>query len=53
VPHLLIVGAGPGISAATARRFAGEGYAVGLIGRRQGALAESGAELRQSGAQVA
>jgi NADP-dependent 3-hydroxy acid dehydrogenase YdfG len=46
--HLLVVGAGPGISAATARRFGGEGYAVGLIGRRQGALAELGAELRQS-----
>jgi NADP-dependent 3-hydroxy acid dehydrogenase YdfG len=53
VPHLLIVGAGPGISAATARRFAGEGYAVGLIGRRQAALAEAGAELRESGAGVA
>jgi NADP-dependent 3-hydroxy acid dehydrogenase YdfG len=48
VPHLLIVGAGPGISAATARRFGREGYAVGLIGRRQGALAELGAELRES-----
>ena len=53
MPHLLIVGAGPGISAATARRFAGEGYAVGLIGRRQAALAESGAELRETGAQAA
>ena len=53
MPHLLIVGAGPGISAATARRFAREGYAVGLIGRRQAALAESGAELRETGAQVA
>ena len=52
MPHLLIVGAGPDISAATARRFAGEGYAVGLIGRRQAALAESGAELRETGAQV-
>jgi len=47
-PHLLVVGAGPGISAATARRFGGEGYAVGLVGRRQGALTELGAELRQS-----
>ena len=48
MPHLLIVGAGPGISAATARRFGTQGHAVGLIGRRQGALAELGAELRQS-----
>jgi len=48
MPHLLVIGAGPGIAAATARRLGGEGYAVGLIGRRQGALAELGAELRQS-----
>jgi NADP-dependent 3-hydroxy acid dehydrogenase YdfG len=47
VPHLLVVGAGPGISAATARRLGREGYAVGLIGRRQAALAELGAELRE------
>jgi NADP-dependent 3-hydroxy acid dehydrogenase YdfG len=47
-PHLLVVGAGPGISAATARRFGAAGYAVGLIGRRQGALAGLGEELRQS-----
>jgi NADP-dependent 3-hydroxy acid dehydrogenase YdfG len=52
VPHLLVVGAGPGISAATARRLGGEGYAVSLIGRRQGALAELGAELRQSVSRV-
>ena len=47
-PHLLVVGAGPGISAATARRLGRDGYAVGLIGRRQGALAQLGADLRQS-----
>jgi NADP-dependent 3-hydroxy acid dehydrogenase YdfG len=51
-PHLLVVGAGHGIAAATARRFGGEGYAVGLIGRRQGVLSELGAELRQSVARV-
>lgn len=48
MPHLLVVGAGPGISAATARRLGADGYAVGLVGRRQGALAGLGAELRQS-----
>jgi len=47
-PHLLVVGAGPGIAAATARRLGRDGYAVGLIGRRQGALAQLGADLRQS-----
>ncbi|MGY1804771.1 SDR family oxidoreductase [Blastococcus sp. SYSU D00922] len=52
MPHLLVVGAGPGISAATARRLGAEGYAVGLIGRRQGALSGLGAELRQSVARV-
>ena len=47
--HLLIVGAGPGISAATARRLGGEGYAVGLVARREDALAAHGAELRDEG----
>jgi NADP-dependent 3-hydroxy acid dehydrogenase YdfG len=49
VPHLLIVGAGPGIAAATARRLGTDGYAVGLIARRQAALAELGEELRSAG----
>ncbi|MFD2090423.1 SDR family oxidoreductase [Blastococcus deserti] len=52
MPHLLVVGAGPGISAATARRLGGEGYAVGLIGRRQAALAELGTGLREEVARV-
>jgi NADP-dependent 3-hydroxy acid dehydrogenase YdfG len=38
MPHLLIVGAGPGIAAATARRFGDHGYSVGLVARRQEAL---------------
>lgn len=49
MPHLLIVGAGPGISAATARQFGREGYAVGLIARREEALAELQAELGSQG----
>jgi short-subunit dehydrogenase len=49
VNHLLIVGAGPGISGATARRFAADGFSVGLIARREPALAEQGAELRAAG----
>jgi short-subunit dehydrogenase len=52
VPHLLVVGAGPGISAATARRFGSQGYAVSLIARRPGALAELRAELRHEGIRV-
>jgi NADP-dependent 3-hydroxy acid dehydrogenase YdfG len=49
VPHLLIVGAGPGIGAATARRFGRDGYAVGLIGRREEALAELQSDLAAYG----
>lgn len=49
MPHLLIIGAGPGISAATARRFGREGYAVGLVARREETLAELGAALRDDG----
>jgi NADP-dependent 3-hydroxy acid dehydrogenase YdfG len=35
---LIIVGAGPGVSLATARRFGKEGYAVALIARREANL---------------
>lgn len=49
MPHLLIVGAGPGIAAATARRLGSDGFAVGLVARRQAALAELGEELRAGG----
>jgi NADP-dependent 3-hydroxy acid dehydrogenase YdfG len=49
VPHLLVVGAGPGISTATARRLGAEGHAVGLVARREGVLAELGAALRRDG----
>jgi NADP-dependent 3-hydroxy acid dehydrogenase YdfG len=49
VPHLLVVGAGPGISAATARRLGGEGYAVGLVARREGPLAELQSDLAAHG----
>jgi NADP-dependent 3-hydroxy acid dehydrogenase YdfG len=49
VPHLLVVGAGPGISTATARRLGAEGYAVGLVARREGPLAELGTALGEDG----
>lgn len=48
-PHLLVVGAGPGISQATARRLAADGYAVGLVARREGPLTEVGSGLREEG----
>jgi NADP-dependent 3-hydroxy acid dehydrogenase YdfG len=49
VSHLLIVGAGPGISGATARRLGADGYAVGLVARGEPALADLGGELRSAG----
>ena len=49
MPHLLVVGAGPGIAAATARRFGRDGCAVGLVARREEALAELGSALRDAG----
>jgi short-subunit dehydrogenase len=52
VPHLVVVGAGPGISAATARRFGREGYAVGLVARSEEGLTELGSALREDGVRV-
>ena len=49
MPNLLVVGAGPGISGATARRLGADGYGVGLVARREEALARHGAELRAEG----
>jgi NADP-dependent 3-hydroxy acid dehydrogenase YdfG len=52
MPHLLVIGAGPGIAAATARRFGREGFAVGLVARRGEALAELAVPLVQDGVLV-
>jgi NADP-dependent 3-hydroxy acid dehydrogenase YdfG len=52
MPNLLVVGAGPGISGATARRLGADGYAVGLIARREEALAREAEELRSDGVRV-
>lgn len=50
---LVVYGAGPGVSASVARRFAREGYAVGLLGLDDAPLAALAAELEQAGATVA
>jgi NAD(P)-dependent dehydrogenase (short-subunit alcohol dehydrogenase family) len=47
-PVIVIVGAGPGISLAVARRFGREGWDVALVARRQEALNEYVAQLSQN-----
>ena len=48
--HLLLVGTGPGLGAAIARRFAREGYRLTLVARSEVTIAQ---ELRAAGADVA
>ena len=50
VPSVLVVGAGPGVSGALARRYAAEGWAVGLVGRS--AVESVAAEVRGHAAAV-
>ncbi len=45
-----VVGVGPGIGLAVARRFAREGFAVALVARRPEALAEYAEAVREAGA---
>ena len=52
MPHLLVVGAGPGIAAAAARRLGRDGYAVSLVARREAPLAQLAAALRADGVPV-
>src|SRR5260370_11933610 len=51
--RLLVIGAGPGIGAATARRFTRDGYRVTLAARHRDKLEELAADLRSTGAEVA
>ncbi len=46
---LVLVGMGPGVSAAVARRFAREGYAIGAVARSAEKLELQMSELRASG----
>jgi NADP-dependent 3-hydroxy acid dehydrogenase YdfG len=50
---LVIVGAGPNLGLAVARRFGREGFAVGLISRRDSSLVELAGQLRLDGIPVA
>lgn len=49
---IMVVGAGPGVSASVARRFAGEGYDVGLVGVDREVLAGLTSELESLGVQA-
>lgn len=49
---LVVVGAGPGIGAALARRFGRDGYTVGLIARSESSLTDLTEGLREDGIEV-
>jgi NAD(P)-dependent dehydrogenase (short-subunit alcohol dehydrogenase family) len=51
--HLLLVGAGPGLGVAVARRFAVGGYRVTLVARSKDKLADLVNSLSDTGAEVA
>ncbi len=51
-PVIVIVGAGPGVSGSVARRFARDGYDVGLIGVDEAQLGELTIDLESIGARV-
>jgi short-subunit dehydrogenase len=50
--HLLLVGAGPGLGTAVARRFATGGYRVTLVARNAAGLGELAFSLSDTGAQI-
>jgi NAD(P)-dependent dehydrogenase (short-subunit alcohol dehydrogenase family) len=49
VPVIAIIGAGPGLGAAVARRFGREGFSIALISRDESKLDALAAELRAAG----
>jgi NAD(P)-dependent dehydrogenase (short-subunit alcohol dehydrogenase family) len=50
---VFVLGVGPGLGAAVARRFAREGFAVGLLARSADSIVPVEKELAESGARVA
>ncbi|CCH00270.1 short-chain dehydrogenase/reductase SDR [Fibrella aestuarina BUZ 2] len=52
-PHLLIIGAGPGVAMGVARRFGREGFRVTLLARKPDSLDQLRAELTALGVDVA
>jgi short-subunit dehydrogenase len=53
LPIITVVGAGPGVGLAVARRFGREGYRVALVARRPEALDEYVAELERASIEAA
>ena len=51
-PVIVVVGAGPGVSGSVARRFADEGYDVGLLGADQDVIDDLVPDLEARGATV-
>jgi NADP-dependent 3-hydroxy acid dehydrogenase YdfG len=51
-PVIVVVGAGPGVSGSVSRRFASEGYDVGLLGVDEAQLVQLAGELEALGATV-
>lgn len=51
-PLIIVVGAGPGVGGAVARRFGVDGYDVGLVGRGTTVLEELGTQLQDAGVTV-
>src|SRR6478609_6139223 len=49
VPVIAIIGAGPGLGAAVARRFGREGFSIALISRNQSKLDAMAADLKAGG----
>src|ERR1700691_3600981 len=50
--HLLLVGAGPGLGMAVARRFADDSYRVTLVARNMDGLGDLARSLADTGARV-
>ena len=49
MPTIAIIGAGPGLGAAVARRFGAEGFSIALIARNQATLDDLAAQLQAGG----
>ena len=47
-----VLGVGPGLGAAVARRFAGEGFAVALLARREESVADAWREIEDAGGEA-